>query len=119
MSPIEGMKLPRKMIEKERITIAEAKEMLGKLEKEDVGEFQRRTLDYTVKFSKISADKAEKLRKELIKKFHLDEGSSIQVVNCLPKTVEELRTVLAVKGKVMVTGQLEEILKEVNQYRGK
>jgi len=37
----------------------------------------------------------------------------------MPRTIEELRSVLAVKGRVIVTTQLEDILKVVDEYREK
>ena len=46
--------MPRKIVDEKRITVADARKLLEKTDKEELGEFQRRTLDYTVKFSKLS-----------------------------------------------------------------
>jgi len=96
---------------------AEAKKTLEKAKEEELGEFQRRTLDYASKFSKIPAAKSEKLVKELFEKFQIERKDAIQIVNTMPRYVEELRTILTVKGKIVGATELENILKHVNGYR--
>jgi DNA-directed RNA polymerase subunit F len=96
---------------------AEAKRTLERAKEEELGEFQRRTLDYASKFSRISPAKAEKLVKELSERFQLDRKDAIQIVNTMPRYVEELRTILTVKGKIIGSSELEGILKLVNGYR--
>lgn len=110
--------MPRRIITEEDITIAEAKSMLEKASKEagEIGEFQRRTIDYVSKFAKLNANQAKKLVKELVKEFKIEKSEAIQVVNCMPKSVEELRTILATKGKIIETEKLEKILETVNKY---
>jgi len=96
---------------------AEAKKTLEKAKEEELGEFQRRTLDYASKFSRIPAAKAEKLVKDLSEKFQLERKDAIQIVNTMPRYAEELRTILTVKGKIVGATELENILKLVNGYR--
>jgi DNA-directed RNA polymerase subunit F len=96
---------------------AEAKRTLERAKEEELGEFQRRTLDYASKFSRISPAKAEKLVRELSEKFQLDRKDAIQIVNTMPRYTEELRTILTVKGKIVAASELEDILKLVNGYR--
>jgi len=74
-------------------------------------------LDYASKFSKIPPAKAEKLVKELSEKFQLDRKDAIQIVNTMPRYIEELRTILTIKGRIIGATQLEDILKLVNNYR--
>ena len=96
---------------------AEAKRTLDKAKEEELGEFQRRTLDYASKFSRISPAKAEKLVKELSEKFQLERKDAIQIVNTMPQYTEELRTILTIKGKVIGSTELESILKLIGGYR--
>jgi len=96
---------------------AEAKRTLERAKEEELGEFQRRTLDYASKFSRISPAKAEKLVKELSDKFQLERKDAIQIANTMPKYTEELRTILTVKGKIIGASELQDILKIVNDYR--
>lgn len=74
-------------------------------------------MDYASKFSKIPPAKAEKLVKELAEKFQLDRKDAIQIANIMPRYIEELRTILTVKGRIVGVAQLEDILKLVNGYR--
>ena len=109
--------MPRKLIDVKPITTAEARRILERAKEDELGEFQRRTRDYTVKFSKVPAGKAEKLVKDLCEKHQLDRKDAIQIANCMPSSIEEIRTVLTVKGRVFTTEHLEEILKTTNAYR--
>ena len=109
--------MPRKIVDSKATPTAEAKKTLEKAKEEELGEFQRRTLDYASKFSRITPAKAEKLVKELSEKFQLERKDAIQIVNTMPRYVEELRTILTVKGKIVGVTELENILKLVNGYR--
>ena len=109
--------MPRKIVDSKPATTAEARKTLEKAKEEELGEFQRRTLDYTSKFSKISPQKAEKLLKELGDKFQLDRKDAIQIANTMPRYIEELRTIVTVKGRIIGGTQLEDMLKLVNGYR--
>ena len=109
--------MPRKIVDSKPATTAEAKKTLEKAKEEELGEFQRRTLDYTSKFSKIPPQKAEKLLKELGDKFQLDRKDAIQIANTMPRYIEELRTIVTVKGRIIGGTQLEDMLKLVNGYR--
>ena len=109
--------MPRKLIDAKPIPTAEARRILEKASEEELGEFQRRTRDYTVKFSKIPASKAEKLVRDLNEKHKLERKDAIQIANCMPSSIEEIRTVLAVRGRVFTTNQLEDILKTLAAYK--
>lgn len=108
--------MPKKIVEEKEITIAEAKKILkgeGELDP-----FQQRSFDYVNKFSKIRASKAEKLVKKLGEQFDVAKGDAIQIANCMPSTVEELRVFfVASKKKIIMTSKLEEILKLLDKYR--
>ena len=109
--------MPRKIVDSKPTTTAEAKKTLEKAKEEELGEFQRRTLDYASKFSKITPQKGEKLVKELGEKFQLDRKDAIQIANTMPRYIEELRAILTVKGRIIGGTQLEDMLKLVNGYR--
>jgi DNA-directed RNA polymerase subunit F len=69
------------------------------------------------KFSKIDSKKAEMLLEKLVKEFDLDEAEAVQVVNCLPETVDELRVFLAGGRKIIETAKLEAIVSLLNDNR--
>ena len=107
----------RKILEEKPITIAQAKAILEGLGREP-NQFQRRALEYAAAFSKLSAEAAEKAAKELVEKFGLGEREAIQIVNCMPESIEELR-VFFPRHKIVETSTLEEMLATLDKYRGK
>lgn len=109
--------MARKLLEEKLITNAEAKSMLEEVKEEELGEFQRRTLEFTRKFSKLTPEKSAKLTEDLVSRLQLDRNDAIQIVNCVPGSVEELRALLTVKGRFVSTEQLNGILEIMKRYR--
>lgn len=109
--------MPRRIIDSRPATTTEAKKTLERAREEELGEFQRRTLDYASKFSKIAATKAEKFVRELSEKYQLDRKDAIQIANTMPRSIEELRSILTVKGRIIGGSQLEDILRLVDGCR--
>jgi DNA-directed RNA polymerase subunit F len=97
--------------EKKLLAIPEANQILQKIDVEKADQIQKRTLDYTTKFSKSDADKAKKLKKELETEAGLSEEEAVELVNISPKSVEELRTFTSGWRKLLSTETLEKILK--------
>lgn len=110
----EAERMPRRILDRKDLPTVEAKRILEKFDADELGEFQRRTLDYATKFGKLPPAKAERLLKELTEKFKLDQTQSIEVVNCMPESKEELRALLATKGKIITSEQLEAMLKAIS-----
>ena len=108
--------MARKILEEKTVTNAEARAILEKVKEEELGEFQRRTLEYSRKFSKLPPEKSAKLTDELCSKLQLERNDAIQIVNCLPQTVEELRGLLTVKGRFVSTEQLNGILEIMKRH---
>lgn len=108
--------MARKILIEKAITNAEAKAVLEKVKDEELGEFQRRTLDYTRRFAKLPSDKASKLVEQLSSDLQLDRNDAIQIVNTLPQSIEELRAVLTVKGRFVSTEQLNGILQIMKRH---
>lgn len=109
--------MPRRVVEEKRVTIADARKVLEKAKAEELGEFQRRTLDYAVKFSRTTGSEASKLTDHLVSQFKFERSEAIQISNCMPTTVEEIRAILAIKGRVVPIAQLDDVLKAVNNHR--
>ncbi|MCL4355090.1 MAG: RNA polymerase Rpb4 [Nitrososphaerota archaeon] len=97
--------------EKRLLSIPEANQILAKIDMEKADQIQKRTLDYTTKFSKAEADSAKKLRKQLEDEAGLSEEEAVELVNISPKSVEELRTFTSGWRKLLSTETLEKILK--------
>ncbi|RJS86990.1 DNA-directed RNA polymerase subunit F [Candidatus Bathyarchaeota archaeon] len=107
----------RKVLKVQPITVPQVKALLKAIGEENLDQFQRRTLDYAGKFSKLSAESAEKLLEELKEKAELDEEAAVQIVNCMPGSIEELRVFLAGGRRIVETSKLELILSLLDKYR--
>jgi len=109
--------MPKKALRERMLTIAEVKKLLESVGEEKLDQFQRRSLDYASKFSRVEPDKVEILVKALQEKFGLEEEEAIQVVNCMPESIEEIRVFLAGGRKIVETSKLQEILNLLDEYR--
>lgn len=111
--------MPRKALKERAITVPEVKETLESIGEESLDQFQRRSLDYAAKFSKLNVDKAKKLLNKLVEQFELEEEEAVQIVNCMPGSVEEIRVYLAGGRRIVETSKLEGILALLGEYRKK
>jgi len=109
--------MARKILRIKPITVPQVMAILKAIGEENLDQFQRRTLDYASKFSKISAEASEKLMEELKEKTELDEEEIVQIINCMPKSIEELRIFLTGGRRIMETSKLEMILQILDKYR--
>jgi DNA-directed RNA polymerase subunit F len=60
---------------------------------------------------------AQELVGELVTDYGLEEVEAVQIVNCMPKSVEELRVFLAGGRKIIETAKLETIVNLLNMHR--
>ncbi|MBT0160258.1 RNA polymerase Rpb4 [Candidatus Bathyarchaeota archaeon A05DMB-2] len=100
-----------------KLTLPQVKKVLESIGEENLDQMQRRTLDYVNKFSKVSVEVVEGLLEKLVKEFGLDEDEAVQVLNCMPETVDELRVFLAGGRKIIETAKLEAIVALLNGNR--
>ncbi|NLE03805.1 MAG: RNA polymerase Rpb4 [Crenarchaeota archaeon] len=100
-----------------RLTLPQVKQVLTSIGEENLDQFQRRTLDYVSKFSKLEAADAEKLLEVLTKEYELDEDEAVQIINALPESVDELRIFLAGGRKIIETQKLSAIIELLNENR--
>jgi DNA-directed RNA polymerase subunit F len=110
------------MSEKENVrekilTLPQVKKLLESLGEENLDQFQRRTFDYLSKFSKIDSEEAEKLVEKLVTEFDLEKAEAIQIVNCMPKSVDELRVFLVAGRKIIEASKLEAIVALLDEQR--
>jgi len=103
---------------KEKIlTVPEVKRILERVGEENLDQFQRRALDYASKFARLDAKSSRKLVKNLVKEYALEEVEAVQIVNCMPGSIEEIRVFLAGGRKIVETKKLEDILKVLDEFR--
>lgn len=96
---------------KKILTLSEAHQILEKIDVEKADQIQKRTLDYTSKFSRVAPDSAKKLRMQLESDCDLTTEEAVEVVNIMPKSIEELRAFTAGWRKLLSTETLEKVLK--------
>jgi ribosomal protein L21E len=106
----------RELSEK-KLALPQVKKELLALGEENLDQFQRRTFDYVSKFSKVDEAAVEGLLERLVKEFGLNEDEAVQVVNCAPESVDELRVFLAGGKKIIETAKLEAIIALLNASR--
>ena len=106
--------MPKKVVEEKIIPTVAARKMLEAMNRE-LNQFQRRTLDYATAFSKIDPKDADKVINGLSKILDISPKELVQIVNCMPETVEELRVFLP-RHKLIETPKLQEALKVLKEY---
>ncbi len=111
--------MARKATKERALTIPEVKKILESIGEEQLDQFQRRSLDYASKFSKVDPSTARELVTELVGKFEVEEEEAVQLVNCMPESVEEIRVFLAGGRRIMETSKLEKILAFLDGHRKK
>ena len=109
--------MSKREVSENRLTLPQVKKLLDTIGEENLDQFQRRTLDYANKFSKTSPEKAEELLQVLVKEYEIDEAEAIQIVNCMPETVDELRVFLAGGKKIIESQKLHAIVELLNESR--
>jgi DNA-directed RNA polymerase subunit F len=109
--------MSEKSITEKKLSLPQVKELLESIGEENLDQLQRRTFDYVSKFSKTDAKSAEKLVEKLVADYGLDEIEAVQIVNCMPKSVEELRVFLAGGRKIIETSKLEAIVNLLDEHR--
>lgn len=106
----------RSLTEK-KLTVPHVKKLLEDEGEENLDQLQRRTFDYVSKFSKTDIESAEKIISKLVTEYGLDENEAVQIVNCMPKSVEELRVFLTGGRKIIETSRLEAIVNLLDEHR--
>ena len=109
--------MSKREISESKLTLPQVKQTLESVGEENLDQFQRRTLDYVSKFSKVDPAGADFLLEKLVKEYGLDEDEAVQIVNCMPESVDELRIFLAGGRKIIETQKLATIVNLLNEKR--
>jgi DNA-directed RNA polymerase subunit F len=110
--------MPGKIVNEKAVTLAEVKLLLEHKGKEQLDPFQLRTYEYISKFTKVDENKAEELVDVLVEKFSVERDLAVQIVNCMPKSTEELQVFFSAgKHRILLSSQLQEILDVVKKYQ--
>ena len=102
---------------KQSISLSEVKEILGKVDVEEMDQIQRWTYDYVSKFSTSEDSKdAKEMKKQLIKDCELTEDEAVEIVNIRPTSMAELRSFTFGWKKLILAETLEKILKIIQEH---
>jgi len=113
----EVIRMSKETATERKLTLPNVKKTLDSIGEENLDQLQRRTLDYVAKFAKVDADAADKIVVKLVNEFGLDENEVVQVVNCMPRTVDELRVFLAGGRKIIDVSTLKAIIGLLDEHR--
>jgi len=109
--------MSKREISESKLSLPQVKQVLESVGEENLDQFQRRTLDYVSKFAKLAPADAESLLGTLVKEYGLDEDEAVQILNCMPESVDELRIFLAGGRKIIETQKLAAIVNLLNEKR--
>jgi len=111
--------MARKALKERTITVPQVKEALESIGEERLDQFQRRSLDYATKFSKVDPDIVDTIVKEFVEQFEVEEEEAVQIINAMPESIQEIRVFLSGGRRIIETSKLEKILVFLNKYRKK
>jgi DNA-directed RNA polymerase subunit F len=97
------------VIKREIITLSEVKKILESVSLDEMDQIQRWTYDYSKKFAKTDYDNAKVMIDNLVNEGDLSIEESVELVNVMPKSLEELRAFTFGWKKLIVTEKLEKI----------
>jgi len=103
------------VIDRKEVTIPEARKLLDG-DVDELDPLQRRVLDYTIKFSNLAPEEADRLVEELIKEGDLDRDLAVQIANSLPQSIPEIRTFLG-RQRIISEERMNNILKIIKKYQ--
>ncbi|TSA56844.1 RNA polymerase Rpb4 [bacterium] len=111
--------MARKALKEHIVTVPQVKEALESIGEERLDQFQRRSLDYATKFSKVDPDIVDTIVNEFVEQFEVKEEEAVQIINAMPESIQEIRVFLAGGRRIIESSKLEKILVFLNKYRKK
>lgn len=101
---------------KQAVSTSEVKEILEKMDPEQMDQIQRWTFDYVSKFVKTDPKNAKEMKKQLVKECDLTEEEAVEIVNIRPTSLAELRAFTFGWKKLILAETLEKMLKIIKEY---
>ncbi|MFX0097087.1 MAG: hypothetical protein ACFE7E_04950 [Candidatus Hodarchaeota archaeon] len=99
------------------MTLAEVKRLLQKRGEEDeLNYVQRITLDYATKVTKLTSRDSKKLLK-LLTSLGISTDVSIQIINSMPTTLDELRIFLPQKSSIPSEEEIKKIFSKIKEFK--
>jgi len=106
-----------KILENKPITMAEAKEILiGEEKSKELTYEQKLAVEHLKKFTKLSPEDAKKATEELSSVLRMSQDTLVQILNILPKNVDELRMIFARERFSLKDEEITKILEILKKY---
>ncbi len=102
--------MPKRILSEKNLSVDEVKEILEKTDEEDLSPFQKRAFEYVRKFSKMDKGKHGKVLSKLLKLGDVTGEEAVQILNLMPKSREELKTIFYHRKAIIMTEFLDSIL---------
>jgi DNA-directed RNA polymerase subunit F len=100
------------------ISIPEILKILSSIDEDRLTPIQQRVLDYASKFSKVDPDNASKLFSILTSDFEVEPELAVQLVDIMPQSVEEIRSILRTgRWRLVSTEVFAKILEVLDSFR--
>jgi DNA-directed RNA polymerase subunit F len=107
----------KRVVSEKPVTLGEVQKILEKEKKGELDYVQRLAYDYVQKFAPIDAERAEKLKEELLALEKLREHQVVAIIDLMPETKEDLE-ILFQKERVRPGEEdFKKILEVVEKYR--
>ena len=105
---------------KKFLTIEEVREILEDISKErELNPLQKKVLKYVQEFSKVKHNEVKKLKEKLLKIEIVNEKYATKLIDIMPKTPDEVRTIF-LKDKIIPTPEdIPKILEILKSNREK
>jgi len=101
----------KKVLSSKPLPLAEVREIIkGRLKEGEGLDIQRTTLSYLERFVKCNSEVANEILRTLKEKFNLSDEICVMLVNIVPQTVEEVRTILATEEITLTTDEINKII---------
>jgi DNA-directed RNA polymerase subunit F len=111
--------MARKALKERIITVPKVKEALEAIGEKRLDQFQRRSLDYATKFTKVDPDKVDTIVRKFKEQFEVEEEEAVQIINAMPESIQEIRVFLSGGRRIIESTRLKKILDFLNKYRKK
>lgn len=108
----------KKVTNEKPVPLAKVLEILEKQKKLGELEYGQRLLyDYSQKFAKLDAERAEELVKELLKLGKLKRYQAVVLVDLMPETDDDVELIFAKERTRLEEEDIKKILELINKYR--
>jgi DNA-directed RNA polymerase subunit F len=108
----------KRLVKERPVPMAEVLRILEEEKKKRELEYgQRLTYDYTQKFAKLDARRAEELKLELLKIEKVREHQAVALVDLMPGTKEDVELIFSKERTRLEEDEIKRILEIIDKYR--